>query len=276
MNLNYKKTTYQTFVKNILNMDSREDWPISGINIAVSKIEILDKDNMLKGNATGFFFRHNEKGYFITNRHVVIDEPDEDFYPQFLRLTLHVSKTNFEENRIINISLYNKNTKNWIEHPEYNKKEVDVVAIPLSEYTIPNFQDFNSSFVNFFTINNFIDEYILSTFADVIIIGYPLGFHDEVNNLPVYRKGMIASSYPIDFEKHPYFLIDSNLHEGTSGSPVLSSPSNILIDSKGISIHTDKSILLGILSSEHFVNGEPLGLNIAWYSKVLIDIIESK
>jgi len=256
-------------------MDKREDWPISGINISVSRIEMLDEDKISHGSATGFFFRHNNVKYLITNRHVVIDEED-DFYPRYLRLQLHISKTDYQQNCFIEISLYNNIDKNWIEHPDYNEKQVDVVAIPLTEKTIDNTENFNRSIINFMTTDNFNTEYQLSSFADVLIIGYPLGFSDDVNNLPVYRKGMIASSFPIHFENYPYFLIDSNLHEGTSGSPVLNSSSNILIDSKGNSLHTDKSILLGIHSAEHFVEEEPLGLNVVWYSNVIIEIIDSE
>lgn len=130
------------------------------------------------------------------------------------------------------------------------------------------------SIVNFFTTDNISEEYQLSSFANVLIIGCPLGFSDDINNLPIYRKGMIASSYPVDFEKYPYFLIDANLHEGTSGSPVLSSPNNMLINSKGQGLHSNKSILLGVHSAEHIVENEPLGLNVVWYLRIIIDIIE--
>lgn len=32
--------------------------------------------------------------------------------------------------------------------------------------------------------------------ADVVVVGHPPGFHDEMNNLPIDRQGMIASPYP--------------------------------------------------------------------------------
>ncbi|HCI54948.1 MAG TPA: hypothetical protein PLN06_05820 [Bacteroidales bacterium] len=123
-------------------MDKREDWPISGINIAVSKIEILNKDKSIEGCATGFFFSNNEKKYLITNRHVVIDEVD-NFYPSYLRLRLHTSKTKYNENCTIDISLYDNSSKNWLEHSEFTVKKVDVVAIPLTIKTVDDFNAFN-------------------------------------------------------------------------------------------------------------------------------------
>lgn len=254
-------------------MDRKEDWPISGINISVSKIEILNKDKENISCATGFFFRHNNKKYLISNRHVVIDE-DDGFFPQFIKLKLHTSRTHFEQNVSLYIRLYQGSNKNWIEHPDYNEKQIDVVAIPLDEITVENILNLNRSLINFFTIENFNDEYKISSFSDVLIIGYPLGFSDDINNLPVYRKGMIASSYPVEFEKHPCFLIDSNLHEGTSGSPVLNSPNNMLTDSQGRGLHSNKSLLLGIHSAEHIVEEEPLGLCVVWYPRVITEIIE--
>lgn len=254
-------------------MDKREDWPISGINISVSKIDILDGNKDYNGSATGFFFLHDGKKYLTTNRHVVIDEKD-NFYPKFLKLTLHSSKSNFKLNNAIYIRLYHDSYKTWYEHSDYNTKLIDVVVIPLDEKTIENIANFNQSIINFFTIDNFINNYQISSFADVLVVGYPLGFSDDINNLPVYRKGMIASSYPVEFRNYPYFLIDANLHEGTSGSPVLNSSNNMLIDAQGRGLHSDMSIILGIHSAEHIVDDEPLGLCVVWYPKVIVEIIE--
>ncbi|MCX2745825.1 serine protease [Mangrovivirga sp. M17] len=255
-------------------MNNTETSPISGVNISVTKIEILDNDSMSIGNASGFFFRHNGIKYLITNRHVVIDE-NEDFYPKYLKIKLHTNKENPRQNIDIRVNLYEDSKPNWLEHKDYNEKEIDVIALPLNKLTIEKTIDFDSTIINFFSQENFLNNYTLSTFSNVIIVGYPLGFHDESNNLPVYRKGMVASSFKVDFEGDPYFLIDSNLHEGTSGSPVINSPHNLIIDNMGNGIHTQKYILLGVHSAEHIVDKDPLGLNVVWYPRVIIEIIEN-
>lgn len=46
---------------------------------------------------------------------------------------------------------------------------------------------------------------MLQEFADVIVTGYPLGFHDKINNLPIFRKGMISSVHPNNFRDEPFF-----------------------------------------------------------------------
>ncbi len=86
---------------------------------------------------------------------------------------------------------------------------------------------------------------------------------------------MIASPYPQHFSNKPYFLIDANLHNGTSGSPVINSPHNILFKERDrIGFHTQDTILLGIHSAEHLVDKEPLGLNVVWYAELIIDILK--
>ena len=88
-------------------MDKREDWPISGINIAVTMIEMLDSVGRLLGSASGFFFRDEDREYLVTNRHVVIDEL-EGFYPYFLKIRTHNSKSEYSSNNTILLQLYNE------------------------------------------------------------------------------------------------------------------------------------------------------------------------
>ncbi|WP_379969183.1 serine protease [Ectobacillus sp. sgz5001026] len=57
---------------------------------------------------------------------------------------------------------------------------------------------------------------------DIIVIGYPNGIWDELNNYPIFRKGTIATSPAIDYKGEKEFLIDCAIYPGSSGSPVLS------------------------------------------------------
>ena len=258
-------------------MNKREHWPISGLNLTVSRIEILGLKKELLGTATGFFFKIGEnKKYFVTNRHVVINEAD-NFFPQFLKLSLHNSITNYASSYQVDLKLEENGKPLWKDHTDYENNSADVVVIPLNQKTLilENMKNFYSSRINFLSPKNFLpDDTELSSFADVIIVGYPLGFQDYRNNLPVYRKGMIASSYPVNFNGKPYFLIDANLHPGTSGSPVFNSSVNLLKNGTG-AFHSSQAIFLGIHSAEHIVNEEPLGLAVVWYPTVITDIIKA-
>ena len=80
------------------------------------------------------------------------------------------------------------------------------------------------------------DETELGIGEPVVIIGYPLGFFDDIHNLPIARQGSIASVYPIPFQGKPFFLVDANLHAGTSGSPVITRPTGARLTGQGVVI----------------------------------------
>lgn len=55
---------------------------------------------------------------------------------------------------------------------------------------------------------------------DVWFVGYPANRFDTAHNLPVLRRGFIASIPKVDFEGQAAFLIDAQVFPGSSGSPV--------------------------------------------------------
>ncbi len=245
---------------------------ISEINFTTAPVRMF-KNNKEQGSASGFFFRYGDEKYYITNRHVVIQE-SENFYPDSIKLRLHMNKVDLTLNQEMTISLYDSNNKPvWLEHLNYSVLQCDIVAIPLSIQVLKfeNMQIFNTSSITF--IGKELTEISdINPFGDVAVVGYPLGFYDFENNLPVYRKAMIASQYGVNFNGRPYFLIDTNLHPGTSGSPVLNTH-HTLFKEKGFN---EGYRLFGIHSAEHLMKGNPLGLNVVWYSYLINEIIERK
>ncbi len=55
---------------------------------------------------------------------------------------------------------------------------------------------------------------------EVWFVGYPENRFDTTNNLPIMRRGYLASIPGVDFEGKPQFLIDAQVFPGSSGSPV--------------------------------------------------------
>lgn len=55
---------------------------------------------------------------------------------------------------------------------------------------------------------------------DVLFIGYPSGVWDQVNLMPILRRGTTATPVALDFEGRAEFLIDAAVYPGSSGSPV--------------------------------------------------------
>lgn len=65
-------------------------------------------------------------------------------------------------------------------------------------------------------------EATLTVGRDISYVGYPSGYYDEAHNLPLLRRGYIASAPKIDFNGLPMFVIDAQVVGGSSGSPVFS------------------------------------------------------
>lgn len=91
---------------------------------------------------------------------------------------------------------------------------------------------------------------------DIIVAGYPKGFHDDFNKFPIIKMGIIASRWLSPFQGEPKFLIDAKLFPGSSGSIVISKPTNTVIEKGHIFTSEDKQFcFLGIFS------GEPLQIS---------------
>ncbi len=233
----------------------------------VTKVEayctgIAPKKTLVK-IGTGFFYALGGL-YLITNRHIVINEK-EDLYPDTLRIYVHIDR---EDPTIIihkDISLYDEQNKPlWLEHEDNNHKEkdgiIDVVAINIDDEVmkyydhIEKWDDRDSSF---------FAPSVITTSTSLSIIGYPLGFYDEKNNLPVIRSGQIASVYGVPFKNKPRFLVDIHTHKGCSGAPVVF----------GLTSWTRKPMgLVGVLSGAN----ENLKLGYVWYASLISEIIMRK
>ncbi len=175
------------------------------------------------------------------------------------------------------IHLYHNNgSKKWLEHP--NGREIDVVAVRLpsdicERFVVKAVQETHS-------IPNNV---LLSPGEDLIVIGFPLGFYDEVNNLPVVRNAALSSAHNVAFEAKPYFLVDSRLHSGSSGSPVWTKPRDQLCTTDG-SVFAGTAgpggyfFFAGIFSmtfdpKRNDSEDEPLGLNAVWFPTLIPEIV---
>ena len=238
------------------------------VNASVTIIKMIARGlapkSSILGSATGFFFEDNSKRFLVTNRHVVIDEKEER-YPDGLVIQVHTDRTHAPPCREITLALYDKENKPlWLEHPDSNdKNRVDVVVLEIGHELKP------SDFIRCWTVGNFIStEAQIAQGTSLNVIGYPLGFYDTVNNLPVTRSGSLASPFWTHFRGQPLFLIDANLHAGTSGSPVIL-PRSTIPNISEITNEKFPHTLLGINSGEYL----GLGLNAVWYAYLLLDIV---
>jgi hypothetical protein len=171
------------------------------------------------------------------------------------------------ENKVYSIHLYNKIKPIW-RNP--NPPGADVVAIPIDRN---DFARHNIVYISFASNNMLPNDIQLDVGEDVFIMGYPLGIYDEVHNLPVIRGGTTSSAYPIPWNRRPYFLVDANLEEGTSGSPVLTKFKTTWRRTDGRLLNLEPAIfLLGINSStfpKRRKQRKPVGLNAIYFAHVI-------
>lgn len=52
------------------------------------------------------------------------------------------------------------------------------------------------------------------------MVSYPIGLIDNINNFPIFRRGITASHPGLSFKVKPEFLIDASCWPGSSGSSV--------------------------------------------------------
>jgi len=220
--------------------------------------------------ATGFFYSPPDSElYLITNRHVVIDE-ETSYFPNLLRFWIHKDKSNLKANESISLFLYKNGEKVWLEH---DNSQIDVVAIPISYDQFKNY--FYYAFVPDDDMSSMWDSYRVTQGDDALVIGYPLKFSDRVYNLPVMRNCSIASAYPEPFEDNPYFWIDARLHDGMSGSPVVSKPRSMfegLDRRRTVNTMNELSFLLGVLSQSTV----KLALNKVYHAYLIKQIIAKR
>jgi len=123
---------------------------------------------------------------------------------------------------------------------------------------------------------------------EVLIIGYPKGFYDQANLFPVVKSGIISSKWGADFGGLPHFMIDAKLFPGSSGSLVISKPTNYkIVDGKPLFSKLKKYAFLGIFSGEPERYRSPIqfpefalvprdtwDLGIVWYGGLIEYIID--
>lgn len=237
----------------------------------VAKISCFEGRKTI-AHATGFFCHYAEGSYLITNRHVIINE-DDNYFPDSIKLRLHKDKRNFALNDDYSIPLYDEcGNKKWLEHPNQNQN-IDVVAIPLNWGDIANF------WTSAFKIEDVVIPISnISIAEELFVIGYPLEFHDNLNNLPVVRNATVASCPNVPFKGNPYILIDARLHSGSSGSPVLTKPNTMRIINGEWAISAwPFPLLVGIFSATFNMRDDRiddhLGLGLIWPAHLIQEII---
>ena len=220
-------------------------------------------------NASGFFFERDSRLYLVTSRHVVIDEASEHL-PDRLEIELHTDARNLTLSTGFSMLLYAGGKAVWRQGRD-SGGDIDVAVIELDRRALPA-----NAIVRAFTpahLQTAFDEVL--TGQPLLVVGFPLGFHDALHHLPVLRYAVIASPYGIRFQGQGYFLTDARTHRGTSGAAVVMRDASPTSDTaelpwKLLGVHSARMDM----GDRDLVLDESLGLNCAWYADILLTLTE--
>jgi len=214
--------------------------------------------------ASGFFFERNDRLFFVTSRHVLIDKPSNHF-PNRVEIELHTDAKNLTRSSGLSVLLYHDGKSVWRQATDAGG-EIDVAVIELERKKLPK-----SVALCCFTpahLLRSLEEVKVGT--SLLVVGFPLGFHDALHHLPVVRHAVIASCFGLRFQGLGYFLTDARTHRGTSGAPVVmqSPATDAQLSWKLLGVHSSR-IDIG---SRDLQLDESLGLNCAWYADILLTL----
>jgi S1-C subfamily serine protease len=240
---------------------------IESLLLAVTRVSTMSAERQLT-NATGFFFERDGKLFLITSRHVVLDEAS-DHRPDRLAIELHIDTENVAAITQWLIPLYRDNQPAWREGID-SGGTVDVAALELDRSALPStllFRAFTSAH-----LVTALEQIEVGT--PVLIVGFPLGFHDTLHHLPVARQAVVASAFGMRFQAQGYFLTDARMHRGSSGAPVVARMTTAqsgreVLPWTLLGVHAARMDVTRDIEQE-----ERLDLNCAWYTDIIMKLTD--
>jgi hypothetical protein len=251
---------------------------------------------------TGFFYqqfappdtdnpewRKVEKLWLVSNRHVIFPKAGEqELVPS--SLTFHLRR--IDNNALVwePISIPRDDLLQRAKlHPAI---QIDICIVDVLDLIVGRIKS-GDKFVQWLgvTSDNFVgrNNILVEAGDDVIVIGYPRSFYDQVNLYPVLKSGIIASKWDANFNGLPCFLVDAKLFPGSSGSIVVSKPRDlVVVDGQPLFTKEKQFAFLGIYSGEPVMHQKPIelddliitqksgfNLGIVWYGRLVQDIIDN-
>lgn len=228
-----------------------------------ARVSTFDGPRLLTG-ATGFFFARAQRLFLVTSRHVLQDIPSEH-RPNRIEVEFHIDPMDLRRTATQSIWLFKNGISQWRQGSD-SGGDIDVGVVEMDRSALPT-----SAHLRCFTqahLQSELSEVEVGT--GLLVVGFPLGFHDTTHRLPVVRHAVIASAFGIRFQGQGYFLTDARTHRGTSGAPVVmrDPASRDALPWKLLGVHSSR---IDIGTRDRQLD-ESLGLNAAWYAVIILTL----
>ena len=249
-----------------MNLSLSEQFSYSTI-----RIECQYKDGNL-GTGTGFFFKlleNKETGehvpVIITNKHVI----NNAICGKLLFTKANNNEPNDQEHWDCTLNNFESL---WKKHPD---PTVDLCALPIVPILNIAKNDKEDIFyipldMSLLPMENQLNQ--ISSLEEILMVGYPNGIWDSINNKPIFRKGVTATSPILDYNGKKEFMIDAACFPGSSGSPVFIFNEGSYMDKKGnIYMGQSRLMLMGVLYAgpQHTATGEIRIINVPTSQKTI-------
>lgn len=242
---------------------------IDPVLLTVPRVSTFD-DTRHMTNASGFFFQREKRLFLVTSRHVMVDA-SSNHRPTRIEIELHSDPENLAEAVAFSVPLYRNGQSLWRQGSD-TAGDIDVAVIEIDRNALSG----NVLYRAFGPEHLCDPRDHVEIGSSVLVVGFPLGFHDTLHHMPVVRQSVVASSFGFRFQGMGYFLTDGRTHRGTSGAPVVMRVTGPAAPANGLPWK-----LLGVHSARldvgtrDMVLDEALGLNCAWYADILLTLTEN-
>lgn len=256
---------------------------------------VLNKGAAQVSQGTGFYFILQEPAkklsvvFLVTNYHVLTGfAPAEKKSPIGDSITFYCHK---DESKLANVKAIRlplfttQGQPIWLiskDHPD-----ADVAIIPLPSAVLSDCKVFGIS-----------EEWAgggirVRPTSAITLVGYPYGFFDSANFLPVYKTGNVASEPTLDFDGKPLFVVDISAFPGMSGSPAFAIAYGTYEAEQGGTVVGSARKFLGIYASMQMLQekkfleqldaspkkpgmvlSQSLELGHIWKAKLILDMVK--
>jgi hypothetical protein len=137
-------------------------------------------------NASGFFFERDGHLFLVTSKHVMLDEPSRH-QPDRIEIELHIDPENMVQSTTFSIPLYRKGKRLWRQGTD-SAGGIDVAVIEIERAVLPEsvvYRAFTPE--HLYTLTDRIE-----VGTRLVVVGFPLGFHDTLHHMPVARRAAVA------------------------------------------------------------------------------------
>jgi len=194
---------------------------IDHLSLATTPV-LLFKGAEQVSQGTGFFYvgtrGEQQIVFLVTNVHVLTGHAPLDGKAPLgdsISFQLHKSADRTSDVHEIRVPLFTKGGKPvWIHSASVPEADLAVIPIPTGFY-----KDCHVAALSKDWMGGGGSGLKLRPTSPITLIGYPYGYYDKVNALPIWKTGNLACEPHLDFDGKPLLTIDISAFPGMSGAP---------------------------------------------------------